>query len=184
MPQIPFVGASYRERSSNLDAQACINLFPVAGESGTAKAVAALYGTPGTRPLVTLPEGPVRGMHRPTNGGPAIVVSGSGVYRLAADLTATKIGTVDVKTTPVGISDNGTQAVIVTGTAGWLVDLGGNTVTAISEEGFYGASHTGILNTFFVFNRPGTNQFYVSGSNEARLSTSSPNSSIRTPISS
>ncbi len=52
--KIPFVGASYQERSTNLDCQACINLFPVMGESGTAKAPLALYGTPGLRPLVKL----------------------------------------------------------------------------------------------------------------------------------
>src|SRR5438067_9543294 len=129
MPQIPFVGASYRERSSNLDAQACINLFPVLGESGTAKTGQALYGTPGTRPLVAAPTGPVRGMHRPSDGSAAIVVSGSTVYRLSLKMELTAIGSVDALVTPVVISDNGTQAVIVTGTAGWLVDLAADKVT-------------------------------------------------------
>ncbi|WP_440966165.1 hypothetical protein ACL58G_07910 [Massilia sp. GER05] len=166
MPQIPFVGASYRERSSNLDAQACINLFPVVGESGTAKAVSALYGTPGTRPLLTLPTVPVRGMHVPDDGSRAIVAAGGSVYRLGKDLAYTKIGTIDDGTGLVDITDNGTQAVIVTGVAGYLVDISANTVTRIIDDAFYGASSAAILDTFAIFNRPGTNQFYISGSND------------------
>jgi hypothetical protein len=166
MPQIPFVGASYRERSSNLDAQACINFFPVIGESGTAKAVSALYGTPGTRPLLTLPTGPVRGMHVPDDGSNAIVVAGGSVYRVSEEFTYTLIGTVDGTTDLVDFVDNGTQIVIVTGASGYLVNLGTNAVTKISDEAFYGASSADILDTFAIFNRPGTNQFYISGSND------------------
>jgi hypothetical protein len=132
MPQIPFVGASYQARSKNLDAQACINLFPVLGESGTAKAVSALYGTPGTRPLVLLDDAPVRAIHSPTDGGRLIVVSGSSVYRVDVGrnkvATVAKIGRVDTGSKPVAITDNGTQAVIVTGANGYVVDLSANTV--------------------------------------------------------
>lgn len=170
MPQIPFVGASYQARSKNLDAQACINLFPVMGESGTAKTVAALYGTPGTRPLVTLDDGPVRALHPPTDGGQLVVVSGTSVYRVDVGLskatTVTKIGSVDPGAMPVAVTDNGTQAVIVTGDSGYIVDLAANTVTPIADDGFYGATSADILITFAIFNRPGTNQFYISGSND------------------
>ena len=168
MPQIPFVGASYRERSSNLDAQACINLFPVLGESGSAKSVAALYGTPGTRKLVLLDDAPVRGMHVPTDGGPLIVASGSSVYRVTVGLNVatvvTKIGSISSENTPVAITDNGLDAVIVTGEHGYKVDLDTNVVTEIINGAFYGASSVDILITYMIFNRPGTNQFYISGS--------------------
>lgn len=166
MPQIPFVGAAYTERSKNLDAQVCINLFPVLGESGTAKAPSALYGTPGTRPLAEAPVGPVRGLHGPTDGSNPIVVAGNKVYRLRADYTLQQIGSIDGQNDPVAITDNGTQAAIVTGGYGYVVDLGSNTVSQIVDEAFYGASSADILNTYAIFNRPGTNQFYVSGANE------------------
>jgi hypothetical protein len=166
MPQIPFVGASYRERSPNLDAQACINLFPVLGESGTAKNVSALYGTPGTRPLLTLPTGPVRGLHVPSDGSDAIAVAGGSVYRISKTLAYTLIGAIDSQTGLVDVTDNGTQAVIVNGAAGWVVDLASNQVTQIQNDAFYGASSADILDTFAIFNRPGTNQFYISGSND------------------
>lgn len=165
MPQIPFVGAAYRERSSNLDAQACVNFYPVLGESGTAKVVSALYGTPGTRPVVAGVNFWVRGMHVPTDGSNAIVVIGSTIYRLSPALTLTAIGFADGLSTPVSIADNGTQAVIVTGPNGYLVDLLTSAVTQIVDPAFYGATQVDILDTFAIFNRPGTNQFYISGSN-------------------
>lgn len=164
--QIPFVGASYKSRSSNLDAQACINLFPVLGESGTAKAPIALYGTPGTRPILNLDDYPVRGMHVPTNGTDAIVVAGDSVYRVSRSWVATKIGAVDGNPGLVGISDNGADAVIVTGAKGYKVGLNSSTFSQIVDDAFYGASNVDILNTYMVFNRPGTNQFYISGADQ------------------
>lgn len=166
MPQIPFVGASYQERSKNLDCQACVNLFPVQGESGTAKSVIALYGTPGTRILATAAGGAIRGMHTPTDGGNAIVVSGSFVYRMDNSFVLLKIGEIDDLVTPVKIDDNGLQAVIVTGPNGYVVDMAQNTVTQIADGSFYGADTVDILNTYAIFNRPNTNVFYISGANE------------------
>lgn len=165
MPQIPFVGASYRARSSFLDAQVCINLFPVIGGSGVAKAVKALYGTPGRRPLVSAAESVVRGMHNPTNGGDAIVVVGSTVYRLSRTFILTAIGVVDALTTPVNIKDNGLQAMIVTGPRGYSVDLVANVVTQINSPAFYGADNIQFSNTYGILNKPGTNIFYITGSN-------------------
>jgi len=169
MPQIPFVGASYRERSKNLDTQACINFFPVLGESGTAKAVAALYGTPGTRKLVLLDDAPVRAIHVPTDGGQLVVVAGGSVYRVnvgrTIPTTVTKIGSMESGVTPVAITDNGFEAVIAAGSKGYSVDLSANTVTQIVDPAFYGSNSADILNTYMIFNRPGTNQFYISGSN-------------------
>jgi hypothetical protein len=164
--KIPFVGAAYQERSTKLDAQLCINFFPVKGESGTAKDIAALYGTPGTRPLVSASDGAVRGMHQPTNGSDGIVVIGSTIYRLDSSFVLRSIGTCDALTTPVKIDDNGFQAVIVTGPNGYQVDLVLDTVTQITDPAFYGADNVDFLDTYAIFNRPGTNQFYISGSNE------------------
>jgi hypothetical protein len=165
MAQIPFVGASYRERSRNLDAQACINLFPVLGESGTSKGPVALYSTPGTRPFVTLADGPVRAMYPPTDGGSLIVVAGPRVYRVSPAGVATIVSGIDSDSGLVSITDNGTQAVLVTGRSGYVLDLITNALTKIVDDAFYGADFVAILDTFAIFNRPDTNQFYISGSN-------------------
>ncbi len=165
MPQIPFVGASYKERSVNLDTQACINLFPVMGESGTAKAVRALYGTPGTPVLATAVESIVRGMHRPTDGSDGIVVVGSRVYRISASFVLTAVGNVDSSALPVHIDDNGVDAVIVTGPSGYTLNLVSNALVQISDEAFYGSNNVDFLMGYGIFVKPRSNIFYITAAN-------------------
>lgn len=157
----PLVGGSYASRSLNLDAQRTINLYPVIGESGTAKTIKALFGTPGKRLLVALPgAGGLRCLYRPTRGQ-AIAVRGSQVYRVAADWTYTLVGTIDGASTPVSIDDDGTIAVIVTGERGYFLNLTSNVLTEIVDAGFYGSDFVYYNKTVFIFNRPGTAQFYL-----------------------
>lgn len=157
----PLVGGAYQSRSLVLDAQRCVNLYPVLGESGTAKVVRALFGTPGLRRLATLPGvGGLRGLHVPTVGD-AIAVQGSSVYRVARDWTATYVGDIDAATTPVSIADDGTVAVIVTGRNGYVLDLATNAVTQIQDEAFSGADYVYFNKTVFIFNKPGNPDFYI-----------------------
>lgn len=165
MPQIPFVGASYRERSVNLDAQACINFYPVIGESGTAKAVRALYGTPGTRPLVTSADNIVRGMHRPTDGTSGIVVIANHVYRLSPAFVLTQVGTIDSNSGAVYIDDNGIEAVIATGNSGYKLNLVTNGFSQIVDAAFYGSNSVDFLLGYGIFVRPQSNIFYITGAN-------------------
>jgi hypothetical protein len=161
--QIPFVGGAYALRSRGLDAQRSINLFPVVDQSGGAQSVAAMYGTPGLRLLATLPgAGGIRAMHPPSMGDP-IVVQGSSVYRVNAAWGATHVGTLGTATGPVSIADNGKSAVIVDGTSGYSLNLGDNTFAQIHDEAFYGADTVAYLDGYFIFNRPRTSQFYLSG---------------------
>lgn len=157
----PLVGGSYRSRSLNLDAQRTINLYPVLGESGTAKTIKALFGTPGKRLLVALPGvGGSRGLYRPTKGQ-AIAVRGSEVYRVATDWTYTLVGSIDAATTPVSIDDDGTIAVIVTGERGYILNLASNALTEIIDPAFYGSDFVYYNKTVFIFKRPDTAQFYL-----------------------
>jgi hypothetical protein len=159
--QIPFVGGAYQSRSLNLDAQRCINLYPVLGESGNAKSVRALFGTPGLRRLATLAGGAIRGLWRPSKGD-AIAIAGQNVYRLATDFTPTLVGSIDVLDTPVEMRDNGTTALLVSGTYGYTLDLSTNKVTQIVDDAFYGGVRVGYANNAFILDRPGTFQFYIS----------------------
>ena len=161
MSQFPLVGGAYQSRSLNLDAQRCLNLYPVLGESGTAKSVRALFGTPGLRRLATLAGGGIRGFHRPSTGD-AIAVAGYNVYRVTTDFTATLVGTIDPDDTVASIKDNGTTAVLVTGNYGYKLDLATNVLTQITDGGFYGGARVSYNDNAFVLERPGTNQFYIS----------------------
>lgn len=161
--QIPFVGGAYALRSRGLDAQRSINLFPVVDRSGGGRVVAAMYGTPGLRLLTTLPgAGGIRAMHRPSTGDP-IVVQGTSVYRLSATWGATLVGAVATSFGPVSIADNGTTALIVDGANGYSLGLSDNAFAQVEGEAFYGADSVAYLDGYFILNRPGTRQFYLSG---------------------
>lgn len=159
--QIPFVGAAYESRSTNLDSQRCVNLYPERDESGQGKSVAALYGTPGTRLLVTLPgTGGIRGQHTPATGD-MIAVQGNKVYRVSSAWVATECGTLLTTTGPVSIADNGQSAMIVDGPYGYVLSLSGNTTAQITSDAFYGADRVKYLDNYFILNRPDTQTFYI-----------------------
>lgn len=165
----PLVGGAYLSRSLNLDAQRCINFLPVLGESGTAKAPVALFGTPGLRRLLTLDgTGGIRGLHKPTTGQ-GIAVQGKRLYRVAADWTYTFVAEIDNLSTPVSIDDDGTLAVIVTGPNGYVLNLATNALSQITDPAFLGSDYVYYSKTVFIFNRPGTRQFYLASSNATGL---------------
>lgn len=160
MPQIPFLGTSSRGRSTNIDAGRRVNVYPEMDKDG--KSVAALIGCPGTRLLATLPgSGGIRGAYVPSFGD-SIVVRGAYVYRVATDMSYTLAGVIDSLDTNASIADNGSVAVIVTGSSGYVLNLTTNAITPM-VNGFYGADVVQYLDGSFIFNRPGTQQFYWSG---------------------
>jgi len=120
--KIPIVGPAYRARSPNMAADTCINLYPEVSEiDGN---VRALYGTPGLRRLVTLPNtGGVRAVFAPAVGK-LIVVQGDKVYRVDGRWNVTPCpGTLLTTKGPISIAENGTIAVIVDGNNGYLPDI-------------------------------------------------------------
>lgn len=158
MSAFPFIGQAYADRASVVEAQECVNLFLEADPAGRN----ALLGTPGLKLFATIGAGPVRGVWKLAKGD-VIVVSGSEVYRVKRDATSTLLGTIGTSTGPVSISDNGQQCVIVDGsTSGVQIDLTAYALTPLVDAAFYGADNVYFLDGRFIFNRPGTGQFYLS----------------------
>jgi hypothetical protein len=166
--RVALTGGAYQARSLIAGAQRCLNLYaePMPEQQGE-RSPAAHYPTPGLRTLVTLPAMPVRGIHTCTSGQ-VYAVGGSTVYAMSSAWVATALGTItDSLTTPVSMADNGLQLVIVDGTTGgWTVTLAGNAFAPIVDPTgtFVGATRVDYLDTFFIFNSPGTPQFYISDS--------------------
>src|SRR6266446_5726898 len=157
-----FIGASYTARSPNLDAETCINLYLEPGAPGS-KSPAALYGTPGLLLFATLSTGPVRGLYTASNGR-CFAVSGTHLYELASDGTATVRGALVTATGVVSMADNGLELIVVDGTtAGYLLTLSTNAYTAITDDAFFGADRVAFFDGYFVLNHPGTQQIYISG---------------------
>lgn len=87
-------------------------------------------------------------------------------------LTLTALGTVSAgpnnRGTPVSMSDNGVTMLIVhSGSGGWQLTLATGAFSSISDGDFAGATRIDYLDTFFVSNMPGTQDFQSSLSNSA-----------------
>lgn len=162
-------GGAYQARSVVASAQRSLNLYaePMPRDQGEPAPVAH-YPTPGTSLLSTIDVGPIRGIRQASNGA-VYVVSASNVYSVdPATWSGTYLGSITENlTTPVSMADNGLDLIIVDGSAnGWDVNLAANTMTQINDPNgmFSGADRVDYLDTFFLFNKPGTPQFYWSGS--------------------
>ena len=134
--EIPFVGGAYEGRSKSLNAQQSINLFPVI-DSQEAKAVVAMYGTPGTTEFSdTSTASGIRGMH--VMGDYLYAVVNSSVFRINSSGTATSLGVITTTSGHVGLANNGGQMLIVDGTMfGHIVTSGGSgTLADITDEDF------------------------------------------------
>ena len=167
MPKLALSGGAYQARSVIASAQRCLNLIaePMPQAQGE-PAQYAYYPTPGLRLLGTLPKGPVRGIKQCTTGG-VYAVGGDTVYLVNPnDWSASALGTIaTLKSQPVSMQDNGNTMVIVDGTThGWTIDLASNAFAIITDEAFYGADRVDYLDTYLLFNKPGTPQFYTSDS--------------------
>jgi len=69
----------------------------------------------------------------------------------------------DSSITPISMIDNGLQMVIVNGSAsGWYVTLMGHNFNVLYDPSFQGADRVDYVDTFFLFNTPGTPNWYSS----------------------
>lgn len=169
MPRIALTGGAYQAHSVIASAQRSLNLFAEPMPQSTGESAQwAHYPTPGLTLLGTLPQGPVRAIRQCTTGA-VYAVGGSGVYLVnTTDWTSTHLGDITaLRPYPVSMCDNGNTMLIVDGTAGgWTIDLASNAFSSISDPAFPGADKVDFLDTYFLLNKPGTPQFYWSGSEE------------------
>lgn len=168
MTRIALTGGAYTALSVVASAQRQVNLYsePMpAGQGEPAKA--ALYPTPGTRLLVTMPKAPIRGGRRATNGV-LYVAAGDTVYAVNSSWSYSSLGTITPGLrTPVAFADNGLDLVVVDGTAnGWAITLADSSFAPIVDPtgSFRGGTRVDYLDTFFLFAVPNTPQLQSSNS--------------------
>jgi hypothetical protein len=167
--RLALLGGAYQAHSVIASAQRSLNLFsePLPENLGE-PAKATDYPTPGLRLLSTIGTGPIRGIRQATTGN-VYVVSGSEVYSVnTTSWVGTSLGSITVGlTTPVSMCDNTLDMVVVDGTAnGWVINLAANTMAPLTDStgSFVGADKVDYLDTFLIFNKPNTPQFYWTGS--------------------
>ncbi len=163
MPRLNLLGGAYQALSIIANAQRCVNLYQEANPADNAPTPITHYPTPGLDLLSAGPiTAPVRCTYRSSNGQPYAVI-GPNVYRVNPGWTLSQIGTISNLSTPVVMGDNGLVVIIVDGTSsGWAINMSNFDFAPITDPAFYGATRVDYIDTFFVFNRPGTADMYAS----------------------
>lgn len=155
---------AYQARSLIANAQRCVNLYPETN-SQDAPAPVTHLPTPGLTLLQTAATTIWRALYRASNGK-GYGVCGKNVYYIAPDFSLTLLGTIQNQTSLCYFVDNGIDILLVDGTATkHVINLTTDVLTSTTQAEYYGATRVDFLDTFFVLNRPGTNQFYWSLSN-------------------
>jgi len=168
MARVQLISTPYAGRSVIASGQECVNLYAEINASldPQAPSETTYYPTPGTvlyadpAPFVESARGAYT-----TSTGAAYYVVGHNVYELTTVETLVLIGTIANLPSQVKMSDNGIVLVLVDGQNGYAIDLATNTMAQIVDPNFFGADYVALLDTFFIFNRPKTNQFYITESN-------------------
>lgn len=166
MPRVELISSAYDGKSVIASGQECVNLYAeINQQDPQAPAQVTYYLTPGTI-LYASPTFPdnSRGNYR-TSLGTAFYVVGPRVYFLNAGGVLILIGTIADRESQIKFSDNGIVCTFVDGQNGYVVDLATNSLGIITDPNFYPADWVTLLDTFFIYNRSGTNQFFISGSN-------------------
>lgn len=168
MPRVALLSASYTAQSLKANAQRCINLYPEANPPD-APAPVTFYGTPGLLLWSTMPgSGAVRGLFKASTGT-LFGAQGNKLYRYASG-SWTELATLGSSSGVVVFADNGVSGVFVDGTTtAPTVNLSSFAASALAGDGWYGADFVRYLDGFFIFNHPGTQQFYISGALDLTL---------------
>lgn len=163
--RVPILGASYAGRSTIASGQLAVNVYAESNKDDPqAPTPITWYPTPGSV-LYSNPNNirSTRCTYR-TSKGTAYVVVGPVVYFLSSNQTLNIVGFIADRLSQVYMADNGSVVVLVDGISGYVIDMASNDFGQIVDPAFYGADFVAFLDTFFIFNRPGTNQFYISAS--------------------
>ena len=159
MPPILLAVESAVSRAPQLSNQKLLNYF-VERQPPDAKSQAPLFGAPGIDPFSIAGGLPCRGSW--LFNGKAYFVSGTTLYAVDQFGSATQVGTGIAGTDIVGMSDNGQQLCIVNGVNGWIYVDTTNTFTLITDPAFFSANTVTFMDGFFIFDRKGTNEFFLS----------------------
>lgn len=165
--RVALTGGAYTARSIIAAAQRCLNLYPEINPPEAESPVPVThYERPG-KTLLASPatSGVARCAYTSTTGELFYVVGGD-VYYVNSLWQMTNLGSIPSRPTPCSMQDNGTTIILVDGsTVGYTIDMKTHAFATIGDADFMGADRVDYLDTFFVLNRPGTNQFYSSESN-------------------
>lgn len=187
-----FIGPTYKLDSVNVDCQRCVNLYPEIVESGTGKEAEVAYfkSTPGLEVLFEIGEGPIRLIHVDKKDR-VFVISGNRFYWMIYDGTSwtpfewepgvdyseLETSTGVVKATSLYLSDTINITTFVDGDKTYFFFQNGfdsysfGTWIPMWPATVEDATFVEFIDGYFIFNKLGTNQFFVSDFNTVNVDT-------------
>jgi hypothetical protein len=159
MGPIQIFGAGTASRSVNVTAQERINLYL---EQSDDKSTMVAYGTPGLSAFADFGASPVRGMH--VIGDTLYAVNLSGFYSVNNSGITALLGNLLTFSGKVSMADNGLQLIIVDGIYGYIYTLATAAFVRITDVDFPGGDTVAFSDSFFIVNKPASQQFYLSAS--------------------
>lgn len=171
MVALPLTSGAYSAEGYVANAQRCVNLFVEVNPKETdPETPVTHYPRPG---LKLLAQPPVPGAGRCIFGSSKdqlFVVIGQTAYYVDRDFNFTNIGSlITPATTPVSISDNGTNAIMVDGSPqgfNILLATPAAMMQQIGDPVFEGSTRSDFIDYFIILNFPGTNRWYCTLSNQ------------------
>jgi hypothetical protein len=157
--EIQFAIQSYKSDSAPISGQRVINAY-AESQPKSAKAPVVVFGTPGMTEFTECGTGPIRGALE-IQGTP-YVVSGSELYSIASDGTSQLLAAGISGINNVSMDATDEQICIVNGTAGYVYDIAGASLSQIVDADFNAARTVTVVNSIFCFDWQGTNKFFVS----------------------
>lgn len=131
-----------------------------------AKARVTIVGHPGAVTFCTLGSTPGHALDAVVVNDKLYVWTTTGLYKVYADGTSRKLGTATLQA-PARCETNGTDIVCVDGIKGFKYEIDpgedagpGNAVSEITDPEFFRASNVASIDTYLVFPRDGTSQFF------------------------
>lgn len=157
--QVPFVGPDYGARSSAVQSQRTVNLYPQFEKPG-AKNVIALYPAPGLSLHAQVGPGPCR-----SNGvefqDALYFVNESKLVKLDGSTSFTNVGTLNSSGGRCSLVAGRDYLLVVDGTDGYTYD--GTTFAEIADADFpAGPTHCAYLDGYFIVNKGDSDEFYIS----------------------
>lgn len=167
---VPLTSGAYQARSIIANAQRCANLFPELNPKETNPPVPVThYQRPGKKLLSIPPKlGAGRGLYRATNGDLYATIDDT-IYFVNSNFVFTAVGNIGHGTSIVSMADNGQdvgdEICVVDGSSnGWVITMSTHAFNPIVDATglFVGSNRVDYLQSFFLFNAPGTPYWYIS----------------------
>jgi hypothetical protein len=146
-------------RAPQLSSARLLNFF-TERQPPEAKGQAPLFGAPGISGGVEVGTGASRGSWN--FNGVGYFVQGNDLCVLNSGGTSETVGSGIGGSGPVSMSDNGVQLCIVNGSQGWIYTLATGILEVITSPAFYPAFTVTFMDGYFIFDRAGTNEWFLS----------------------